>query len=152
MKSPTSRHLFWQFKNCTFSQTTGTQECSHLASNIINSLGPRRDRRHFPNDIFICVFLNENVWISIRISLKFVPRGPIDNIPALVQIMAWRRIGDKPLFEPMMVSLLTHICVTRPQWVKIIAHCRRDQALDYQSVMSNMLGCCVETIRQLSFR
>ena len=32
--------------------------------------------------------------------------------------MAWRRLGDKPLSEPMMVKLLTHICVTRPQWVK----------------------------------
>ena len=51
-------------------------------------------------------------------SLKFVPKGQINNIPALVQIMAWRRPGDKPLSEPMMVSLTTHICVTRPQWVK----------------------------------
>ena len=51
-------------------------------------------------------------------SLKFVPKGPINNIPALVQIMTWRRPGDKPLSEPMMVGLLTHICVTRPQWVK----------------------------------
>ena len=42
---------------------------------------------------------------------------PIDNNPALVQIMAWRRSGDKPLAEPMMISLSTHICVTRPQWV-----------------------------------
>ena len=50
-------------------------------------------------------------------SMKFVPKGPINNIPALVQIMAWRRPGDKPLSEPMMVSLATHICVTRPQWV-----------------------------------
>ena len=47
--------------------------------------------------------------------------GPVDNIPALVQIMAWRRPGDKPLSEPMMVGLLTHICVTRPQWVKKIS-------------------------------
>ena len=39
----------------------------------------------------------------------------------LVQIMAWRRPGDKPLSEPMMVRLPTHICVTRPQWVKDIA-------------------------------
>ena len=39
------------------------------------------------------------------------------NIPALVQIMAWRRPGDKPLSEPMMGSLLAHICVARPQWV-----------------------------------
>ena len=58
-------------------------------------------------------FLNENVWIPVTISLKFVPKGPINNIPALVQIMAWRRSGDKPLSEPMMVSLPTHICVTR---------------------------------------
>ena len=56
--------------------------------------------------------------ISIKISLKLIPKGPINNIPALVQIMAWRRPGDKPLSEPMLVSLLTHICVTRPQWVK----------------------------------
>ena len=39
------------------------------------------------------------------------------NIPSLVQIMAWRRPGDKPLSEPMMVSLLTYICITLPQWV-----------------------------------
>ena len=61
-------------------------------------------------------FQNENVWISIKISLKFVPKGPIKNIPALVQIMAWRRPDDTPLAEPMMASLLMHICVTRPQW------------------------------------
>ena len=60
--------------------------------------------------------MNENVWISIKISLKF-PKGPINNIPSLVQIMAWRRPGDKPLSEPMMARLPTHICVTRPQWV-----------------------------------
>ena len=50
-------------------------------------------------------------------SLKYVPRGPTNNFPALVQIMTWRRPGDKPLSEPMMESLPTHICVTRPQWV-----------------------------------
>ena len=57
------------------------------------------------------------MWISIKISLKFVPKGPINNIPALVQIMAWRRPGDKPLSEAVMVRLPTHISVTRPQWV-----------------------------------
>ena len=85
---------------------------------ISNTLRPRQNGRHFPDDIFKCIFLNENVWISIKISLKFVPKGSIDNIPALVQIMAWRRPGAKPLSELMMVSLLTYICVTRPQWVK----------------------------------
>ena len=44
-------------------------------------------------------------WISIDISLKFIPKGPIDNIPALVQITAGRQPGDKPLLEPMMVWL-----------------------------------------------
>ena len=53
----------------------------------------------------------------MNISLKSVPKGPISNIPALVLIMAWRRPGDKPLSEQMMFSLLTHICVTWPQWV-----------------------------------
>ena len=64
------------------------------------------------------IFFNENVWISIEILLKFVLKGPINNIPALVPIMAWRRPGDKPLSEPMMVSLPTHICVPQHQWVK----------------------------------
>ena len=57
--------------------------------------------------------------ISIKFSLKFDRQGPSNNIPVLVQIMAWRRPGDKPLSEPMLVSLLTHTCVTRPQWVKL---------------------------------
>ena len=42
-------------------------------------------------------------WILNKILLKFVPNGPVNNIPALVHIMAWPRRGDKPLFEPMMV-------------------------------------------------
>ena len=83
-----------------------------------NTLRPRWNGKHFTDDIFKCIFVKENVWISIEISLKFVPKGPINNIPALVQIRAWRRPGDKPLSEPMMVSLLTHICVTLPQWVR----------------------------------
>ena len=83
----------------------------------LNTLRPRQNGRHFADDIFECILLNENVWIPIKISLKFVPRGPINNIPALVQIMGWRRPGDKPLSGPMMVRLPTHIYVTRPQWV-----------------------------------
>ena len=84
---------------------------------FLNSSRPRRNGRYNADDIFKCILLKENVWIPTKISLKFVPKGPINNIPALVQIMAWRRPGDKSLSEPMMVSFLTHICVTRPQWV-----------------------------------
>ena len=88
--------------------------------NRVNSLRPRPNRRYFADDIFKCIFENENEWISPRISLKFVPKVRINNIPALVQIMAWRRLGDKPLSKPVLVCLLLHICVTRSQWVKQI--------------------------------
>ena len=86
----------------------------------VNTLRQRQNGHHFADDIFKCIFLNENLWILIKISLKFVPKGSINNIPALLQVMAWRRPGDKPLTEPMVVRLLMHICVTRPQWVKAL--------------------------------
>ena len=65
----------------------------HLISstNEFNTLRPRQNGRHFPDDIFKWIFLNENVWISIEIPVKFVPKGQINNIPAFFQIMAWRR-------------------------------------------------------------
>ena len=91
----------------------------HLVNPDINSLRTTQNGRHFPDGIFQCIFLNENVCISLKISLKFVPDVRMNNIPALVQIMAWRRPGDKPLSEPMMVNLLTHICVNRPQWFNV---------------------------------
>ena len=77
---------------------------------------PRQNGRHFPDDIFKCIFLNEKISISITISLKFVPKGQINDNPALVQIMAWSRPGDKPLLEPMMTNISDAI-YTRPQWV-----------------------------------
>ena len=101
--------------------SVATEVSMHLCLSsclLVNTLRPRQNGRHFADDIFKCIFLNENAWISLKISLKFVPKVRINNIPALVQIMAWRRPGDKPLSEPMMDNLLTHISVTRPQWVK----------------------------------
>ena len=96
-----------------------TQHDKHQITWVcVNTLRPRQNGLHSADDTFKCIFFNKNVGISIKISLKFVPKGPINNIPALVQVMAWRRPGDKPLTEPMVVRLLTHICVTRPQWVK----------------------------------
>ena len=108
-------------------RSIGYYGCARLSATVggtlllaiiwLNTLRPRQNGRHIPDDIFKCIFFSENVWNSLKISLRFVPNGPINNIPALVQIMAWRRSGNKPLSEPMMVSLLTHICVTRSQWV-----------------------------------
>ena len=111
------------FKILKFSFALENVNCQMAAilsqSQCVNTLRPRQNGRHFP-DIFKWIFLNENVWISIQISLKFVPKGSIKYIPALVQIMAWRQPGDKPLSEPMMVVLPKHICVTRPQCVKLL--------------------------------
>ena len=90
---------------------------------LTHDLRPRQNGRHFADDTFKCIFLNEDVLILIYISLKFVPKGPINNISAWVEIMTWRRPGDKPLSKPMLVSLLTHICVTRPQWVNWVGIC-----------------------------
>ena len=96
-----------------------------------------------------CFVPTENVWISIKISLKFVPMGTINNIPALVQIMAWRRPGDKPLSEPMMVRLPIHICVIRPQWVtintismlrKMIKKCKLIFACFLKTIQNNKVG------------
>ena len=70
------------------------------------------------DDTFKRTFLNENVRIPIKNSLKFVRKDPINNIPAMVQIMAWCQSGDKPLPEPMVVKLPTHICFIQPKWVK----------------------------------
>ena len=70
----------------------------------LNTLRPRQNGRHFADGTFKSIFVDTDVWIAIEISLKYVPWGRIDNIPALVQIVAWRRRGDKPLPEPMMVQ------------------------------------------------
>ena len=78
----------------------------------VDTKWPRQNGRHFPNDIFKWIFFNKNVWISIKISLKFVCNGPINNIPSLVQIMALYGPGDKPLSEPKVVRLPAHIWVT----------------------------------------
>ena len=74
----------------------------------VNTLRPIQYGWHFTNDIFKCIFLNKDIWM-INISLEFVPEDQINNIPALVQIMPWRRPDDKPLSVPMMIILLMHI-------------------------------------------
>ena len=114
--------------------TIGLWDIMHSICTIdwrFNTLRPRQSGRHFADDIFECNFLNENVWLPIKISLTFVPKDSFNNSPALVQIMAWRRPGDKPLSETMMASLATHICVTRPQWINHFAWHYSDNACIY---------------------
>ena len=109
-KTPEFIHSLWSSNDTlpprSWSVLAQTMACHilepsvYLSQSWLNTLRPRRNEQHFADDIFKLIFFNENVWISIKISLKFVPKGPINNIPALVQIMAWRRSGDKPLSEP----------------------------------------------------
>ena len=74
--------------------------CTYLSFG--NTLRPRQNVRHFSDDIK-CISLNENFLILNKISMKYVHKGLIDNIATLVQIIVWRRTGDKPLSEAMLV-------------------------------------------------
>ena len=80
-------------------------------SNCINTLRPRQNGHHFPDNIFKCTFLKENVWISIKIPLRLVPKGPINNI----QIMTWCQSGDKPL-KPINDKYMS-LCLNEVKWI-----------------------------------
>ena len=71
-------------------------------ANFVQMTFSFQNGNHSAENIFRCIFMNQKICIFIKISLKFVPKVPIDNNRALVQIMAWRRPGDKPLSEPML--------------------------------------------------
>ena len=93
--------LYWTA--CVYDVSVKTDFITFIMiyDHMLNTLKPIRNGHHFADSIFKCIFLIENVWISIKISKKFVPKYPINNIPALIQIIAWRR--------PMAVRLSTHI-------------------------------------------
>ena len=119
----------------------------------INTLRPRQNGRHFADDTFKRIFLNESVGILINISLKLVPKGPINNSATLVQMMAWRRSGDKPLSDPMMVKLSTHIYVTRPQIINVSKgsyeepfqkHSYKTLTLKCRHADQNFVTCCTK--------
>ena len=87
-----------KFHYCCWEIISQIWLCIHQS---FNTLRPRQNCRHFPNNIFKCIFMNENVWISLNISLKFVPKVWINNIP---------------LSKPVMVILLMLTWPPR-QWV-----------------------------------
>ena len=103
-----SLNMAWSVIQYTVCYRNYTQGFVVLWFVVVNTLKQRQNCRHFADDTFKRIFLNQNVRNSISISLKFVPKGLIHNITSLVQIMVWRQPGDKPLSEPMMVRLLTH--------------------------------------------
>ena len=95
--------------------------CVSVIHPIVDSSPPGQNGCHFADDICRCIFVNEKFCMLIKISLKFVPKGPIDNKPALVLIMAWRRTGNKPLSESMLTRFTdAYICSTRGRWVEYL--------------------------------
>ena len=78
------------------------------AAGAIISTHPPLDKMDaiLADDIFTCILLNENDRIPNYISLRYVPKSPIDNKPALVQVMAWRRTGDKPFPGPVTTQFI----------------------------------------------
>ena len=85
--------------NC---QLTNISTICDIPVSRINSSPHVQNSRRFADDISERIFMNENVWIWIKISLKVVPMGLIDNKWALVRVMAWRWSGDKPFSETVL--------------------------------------------------
>ena len=76
------------------------------------------------NDIFNYISFNENVWISIKMSLKFIPKGQVDNKSVLFQVMAWCHHATSHYLNQCWPSSLTHICDSPGRWVKVRAQDR----------------------------
>ena len=85
------------FSTSLLGNSIDTQPLTHLPLDKLAAI--------LADNNFKCIFVNENHRIPIRISLNFVPRSPIDNKSALVQVMAWRRIGDKALPELLLTQV-----------------------------------------------
>ena len=83
-----------------------------VVSGPVNESSSEQNGHHFSDNILKFIFMNEKFCISIWVSLNFVPKGPNDNKSALVQVMAWCRIGYMPLREPLLTHFTTHICST----------------------------------------
>ena len=79
----------------------------------INMYRPEQTGRPFGNDIVKPIFMNPHHYVLIKISQKFVPGCPVENKPALVQVIAWRQPGDEPLPEPILMadwSIYIYMC------------------------------------------
>ena len=102
--TPHTHWIMGNFVGVTWPVGTSTifQRPLTVSTHSLNTLRLRYNGHHWSDGIFECIFINEKFCILIKISLKFVRKGPIDNNPALVQIMARHWIGNKPLSEPMI--------------------------------------------------
>ena len=105
-KYPVITWLSWKpFKSVTAAYQASNKLAS-CGSSVYDGccllISPGKNGRRFADDTLRCIFMNEKFCMLIEISFKLVPKGPFDNNPALVQVMAWHRIGNKPLSEPVL--------------------------------------------------
>ena len=140
-RTSNDQHASQSVFKITSSSPCQAKNCMTRIDGLIgfNTLRPRQ-----MDAIFKWTFLNENVWILIKISLKFVPKGPINNISALVQIIDWHHPGNKPLSEPMMVSMVSlpmHICVI--QWVNSLSLSDTIWPPRSGSILVQVNDCCL---------
>ena len=96
-------------------------------------ISPGQNGLCFADDIFSCIFVNQKSFILIKISLKFVPKCPIDNNPALFQIMAWRQIVTSHYLNQCLPNTLMHIYSTRGRWVNLRSSHRWPDSVEHPS-------------------
>ena len=113
------RNLKTRFQFPSFVNLKMVQNDERQGWDEVTKLSQIQNVRHFPDDIFERILVNEKLWISITVSPEFLTQCQVDNVPALVRIMVWRRQATSHYLNQWWCSLLTHtcICVTRPQWV-----------------------------------
>ena len=79
-----------------------------------NTLKPRQNGRHFADDTFKHILLSENIWVSIKIPLKFVPKGPINNFYVIIAVFKTNALSHLPNYR--LPSFLKNICIMRSRW------------------------------------
>ena len=129
--------MIWSTVTKYFMQRRSHTKQGHRSG--FSSLRPRQNGRHFPDDIFKCKFVNKNTWISIKISLKSVPKDPINNIPALVQIV----VGVGPASShylnqwwPSYLMLLNSIHIHL--WIKVLSVSRSYNFMNPQPALNTV--------------
>ena len=97
---------FWIMIKISWKFVRGFKSCYlfNLHMKLVNSSSLEQNGCHFVDDSFKCILLYEKFPILIKILLNFIPKGPFDNNAALVYIMSWCWIGNKPLSEGMLTQ------------------------------------------------
>ena len=141
--SPNRSHVTMDFI-CTGINNYGFTfaEYSFLSNETVHCLHtmrPRQNGRHFPDYLFKCIFLNDRLWISIKIPLKLVSKGPVNNIPGFGSDN-----GLVPTRRQAIIwtnDILTQICVTRPKGVNLA-----QIPIIKTRLFFNQIGLCSESV------